>query len=147
MDRRSFLLAAAAAPFAVRELPVVLVTADTEAHIVAVDLLTGLVRKRIATRPGPRSIERVGASAVVAHTAVGEVSIVRGLAVRHVLDGFVEPRYTTAARDGRLAFVTDSGNAELVTIDVSRGAVVARLKLRLLPRHLSLSRDGRTLWV
>jgi DNA-binding beta-propeller fold protein YncE len=147
MDRRSFLLAAAAAPFAVRELPVVLVTADTEAHVVAVDLLTGLVRKRIPTRPGPRSIERVGTSAVVAHTAVGEVSIVRGLAVRHVLDGFVEPRYTASARDGRHAYVTDSGNTELVTIDVERGTVVARLKLRLWPRHLSLSRDGRTLWI
>jgi hypothetical protein len=147
MDRRAFVLAAAAAPFALRELPVALVTADTEAHVVAVDLLTGLVRKRIPTRPGPRSIERVGASAVVAHTAVGEVSIVRGLAVRHVLDGFVEPRYTASARDGRHAFVTDSGNAELVTVDVERGAVVARLKLRLWPRHLSLSRDGSTLWV
>jgi DNA-binding beta-propeller fold protein YncE len=147
MDRRSFLLAAAAAPFAVRELPVALVTADTEAHVVAVDLLTGLVRKRIPTRPGPRSIERVGANAVVAHTAVGEVSIVRGLAVRHVLDGFVEPRYTASARDGRHAYVTDSGNAELVTIDVERGVVAARLKLRLWPRHLSLSQDGRTLWV
>ena len=147
MDRRAFVLAAAAAPFALRALPVALVTADTEAHIVAVDLLTGLVRKRIPTRPGPRSIERVGASAVVAHSAVGEVSIVRGLAVRHVLDGFVEPRYTASARDGRHAFVTDSGNAELVTVDVERGAVVARLKLRLWPRHLSLSRDGRTLWI
>jgi hypothetical protein len=147
MDRRAFVLAAAAAPFTLRGLPVALVTADTEAHIVAVDLLTGLVRKRIPTRPGPRSIERVGASAVVAHTAVGEVTIVRGLAVRHVLDGFVEPRYTASARDGRHAFVTDSGNAELVTIDVERGAVVARLKLRLWPRHLSLSRDGRTLWL
>jgi hypothetical protein len=147
MDRRSFVLAAAAAPFALRELPVALATADTEAHVVAVDLLTGLVRKRIATRPGPRSIERVGASAVVAHTAVGEVSIVRGLAVHEVLDGFVEPRYTAAARDGRHAFVTDSGSAELVTVDVERGTVVARLKLRLWPRHLSLSRDGRTLWI
>lgn len=147
MDRRSFLLAAAAVPFALHERPVVLVTADTEAHVVAVDLLTGLVRKRIATRPGPRSIERVGASAVVAHTAVGEVSIVRGLAVQSVLDRFDEPRYTVSARDGRHAFVTDSGNAELVTVDVLRGAVVARLKLRLWPRHLSLSRDRRTLWL
>ena len=147
MDRRSFLLAAAAAPLAVRALPVALVTADTEAHLVAVDLLTGTVRLRIPTRPGPRSIERVGAGAVVAHTATGEVSIVRGHSVRDVLDGFVEPRYTAAARDGRHAFVTDSGSAELVTIDVLRGAVVARLKLRLWPRHLSLSRDGRTLWI
>jgi hypothetical protein len=53
MDRRAFVLAAAAAPFALRELPVALVTADTEGHVVAVDLLTGLVRKRIPTRPGP----------------------------------------------------------------------------------------------
>jgi hypothetical protein len=147
VDRRSFLLAAAAAPLAVRALPVALVTADTEAHLVAVDLLTGLVLQRIPTRPGPRSIERVGASAVVAHTATGEVSIVRGRSVRDVLDSFVEPRYTVAAHDGRHAFVTDSGAAELVTIDVLRGAVVARLKLRLWPRHLSLSRDGRTLWI
>ena len=147
MDRRSFLLAAAAAPFALRELPIALVTADTEAHVVAVDLLTGLVRRRIATRPGPRSIERVGSSAVVAHTATGEVSIVRGLGVRDVLEGLVEPRYTASARDGRHAFVTDSGNAQLVTVDVLKGVVVARLKLRLWPRHLSLSRDGRTLWV
>lgn len=147
MDRLSFLLAAAAAPVAVRALPVALVTADTEARLVAVDLLTGLVVQHIPTRPGPRSIERVGASAVVAHTATGEVSIVRDRAVRDVLDGFVEPRYTAAARDGRHAFVTDSGSAELVTIDVLRGVVVARLTLRLWPRHLSLSRDGRTLWI
>jgi hypothetical protein len=147
VDRRSFLLAAAVAPFAVRDLPIALVTADTEAHIAVVDLLSGIVRKRIPTRPGPRSIERVGASAVVAHTATGQVTIVHGLAVRHVLDGFVEPRYTASARDGRHAFVTDSGDAQLVTVDVLRGVVVARLKLHLWPRHLSLSRDGRTLWV
>jgi len=148
VDRRDFLAAAAAAPFALRgALPTVLVTADAEAHVVAVDLLSGLVRKRIPTRPGPRSIERVGESAVVAHTAVGEVSIVRGLEVRRVLDRFVEPRYTVSARDGRHAFVTDSGSAELVTVDVVRGAVVARLKLRLWPRHLALSGDRRLLWL
>jgi DNA-binding beta-propeller fold protein YncE len=147
VDWGCFLRGAAAPPLAVRALPVALVTADTEAHLVAVDLLTGLVLQRIPTRPGPRSIERAGASAVVAHTATGEVSIVRDRAVRDVLVGFVEPRYTASARDGRHAFVTDSGSAELVTIDVPRGVVVARLKLRLWPRHLSLSRDGRTLWI
>ena len=148
MDRRSFLLAAAAAPLALRtQLPSALVTADTEAHVAVVDLLSGIVKRRIATRPGPRSIERVGESAVVAHTAVGEGSIVHHLAVRHVLGRFEEPRYTAAALDGRHAFVTDSGNASLATVDVVRGELVARLKLRLWPRHLSLSRDGRTLWI
>jgi len=155
MDRRRFLLAAAAAPFALREAPAALaaaaplafVTADTEAHVAVVDLPAGTVRRRIETKPGPRSVERVGGAAVVAHTAVGAVSVLEGYEVRHVLEGFEEPRYTAAARDGRHAFVTDSGRVELATVDVLRGEVVARLKLRLWPRHLSLSRDGRTLWV
>lgn len=147
MDRRSFLLAAAAAPFALRDLPAAYVTADTEAHVAIVDLLSGTVRRRIATRPGPRSVERVGGCAVVAHTAVGAVTILEGHRVLHVLDRFAEPRYTAAAADGRHAFVTDSGDATLNTVDVVRGRVVARLKLRLWPRHLSLSRNGRTLWI
>lgn len=141
------MLAAAAAPFAARAAPSALVTADTEARVVAIDLATGLVRGRVATPPGPRSIERVGATAVVAHTATGQVSILHGLTVRHVLDRFEEPRYTASARDGRHAFVTDSGSTTVATVDVLRGVVVARLKLSLWPRHLSLSRDGRTLWI
>jgi DNA-binding beta-propeller fold protein YncE len=157
MDRRDFLFAAAAAPFALRDVsaalaapaPLAFATADTEAHVVVVDLVTGSIRKRIATRPDPFSIERVGDTAIVAHTVLGEVSVLDGgsLTVRHVLDDFVEPRYTAAARDGRHAFVTDSGRVELMTVDVVRGEVVGRLKLWQWPRHLSLSPDGRTLWV
>ena len=148
MDRRSFLVAAAAAPFALRvPPPLAYATADAESRVVVVDLATGAVRSRIPTRPDPRSVERVGGGAVVAHTAVGAVSVLDGLAVRHVLDGFEEPRYTAAALDGRHAFVTDSGRADLAAIDVVRGEVVGRVKLKLWPRHLSLSRDGRTLWI
>ena len=76
MDRREFLAAAAAVPFAVRSggcTPLALVTADTEAAVVVVDPYAGRVLRRIGTRPDPRSIERVGESAVVAHTAVGEI--------------------------------------------------------------------------
>jgi hypothetical protein len=148
MDRRSFILAAAAAPLALRGgVPFAFVTADTESHVAVVDLRTGIVLHRIATRPDPRSVERVGGFAVVAHTAVGAVSILEGFDVRHVLDAFEEPRYTEGSRDGRYAFITDSGRVELLTVDVARGEIVARVKLKLWPRHLSLSRDGRTLWV
>jgi hypothetical protein len=157
VDRRGFLLAAAAAPFALRDVsvalaapaPLAFVTADTEAHVVVVDLGTGAIRTRIPTRPDPFSIERVGDTAVVAHTVLGEVSILdsRSLTVRHVLDDFAEPRYTAAAHDGQHAFVTDSGSTELVTVDVVHGKVVGRLKLWQWPRHLSLSPDGRTLWI
>jgi hypothetical protein len=151
MNRAEFLVAAAATPFALRTPPpsVALVTADTESRIAVVDLDRGVVRSQIATRPGPRSIERVGESAVIAHTVLGELTIVdsRSLQIRHVLAGLGEPRYTAGAADGRHAFVTDSGHIELVTVDVLRGSIVGRLKLTQWPRHLSLSPDGRTLWV
>ena len=106
MNRREFLAAAAAVPFSVRAglaRPLALVTADTEAAVVIVDPYAGRVLRRIATRPDPRSIERVGETAVVAHTAVGEVTLVRGLDVVHVLRDFDEPRYTAGAPDGRHA--------------------------------------------
>jgi len=148
VDRRSFLLAAAAAPFALRAAaPLAYVTADTESHVAVVDSTHGIVVHRIPTRPDPRSVQRVGDVVVVTHTAVGAVSILAGLDVRHVLGGFEEPRYTAGSPDGRYAYVTDSGRVDLAVVDVRRGAVVARLKLRLWPRHIAISPDGRTLWV
>jgi DNA-binding beta-propeller fold protein YncE len=151
MNRAEFLLAAAAAPLALRNSPssIALVTADTESRLAVVDLDRGVVRSHIATRPGPRSIERVGETAVVAHTVLGAVTLVdtRTLAIRHVLEGFGEPRYTAGTADGRHAFITDSGHIEVATVDVVRGVVAGRLKLWQWPRHLSLSPDGRTLWI
>jgi DNA-binding beta-propeller fold protein YncE len=147
VDRRSFLLAAAAVPLALRGGAFAYVTEDTESRVAIVELRSGAVVHRIATKPGPRSIERVGAVGVVAHTVVGAVSIVDELGVRHEVGGFEEPRYTAGAHDGRHAFVTDAGRVELVTVDVARGIVVGRVKLKLWPRHLSLTPDGRTLHV
>ena len=147
MDRRSFLLAAAAAPamlrHAVASEPLAYVTADTESQVVLVGMTTGKIYRRIATPPSPFSIERVGAHAVVAHTVTGRVTVLE----QHVIEGFAEPRYTAAALDGRHAFVSDSGDTRLVTIDVLGGAIVGHVKLSQWPRHVSLSPDGRTLWV
>ena len=151
MNRAEFLAAAAATPLALRRPrpTLVFVTADTESNVVVVDLDLGVVHSHIATRPGPRSIERVGETAVVAHSVLGEFSLIdtRTLQVRHVLTGLGEPRYTAGTADGRHAFVTDSGHTDLVTVDLLHGTVVGRLKLTQWPRHLSLARDGRTLWV
>ena len=60
----------------------------------------------------PRSVERVGDVAVVCHTADGALSIVDRTRVRHVVRGFVEPRYMAAHPDGVHAFVTDSGSEQ-----------------------------------
>ena len=135
-------------PFALRAgIPFAYVTADTESQVAVVDTVHGIVLHRIPTRPDPRSIQRVGNALVVTHTAVGAVSVLDGLAVSHVLDGFEEPRYVVASRDGRYAFVTDSGRADLAAVDIRRGEVAGRVQLRLWPRHLTISPDGRTLWI
>ena len=160
MNRREFVSAAAAAPFLLRsggalaglaaEIPTALVTADTESHVAAVDLRTFEIVRRIKTHPGPRSIESVGGRvAVVAHTASGAVTLLDGrtLTVRHVLHGFVQPRYTAAGLDGRHAFVSDSARGEVATVDLRLGRVVARVPVGGPARHITPSPDGRTLWV
>lgn len=127
-------------------LPVALVTADTEAHVAAVRLTDGRLQARIATPAGPRSIESVGRTAIVAHTDGGAVSLVDGpdLKVRRVLHGFGAPRYTAGGADGRVAYVTDSARGELVVVDLARDRVVHRTDVGGPARHVSAF--GDTLW-
>jgi YVTN family beta-propeller protein len=130
--------------------PLALVTADKEAHLVAVSLVSGEIRKRIGTRGDPRAIECRGLGpAVVAHSAEGVVSLVDGsdLRVRRVLGGFVHPRYPAISRDGKFAYVTDSGSGELAVIDLVTGRVVRRIVVGARARHLTISPDGSALWV
>ena len=152
MNRRELVLAAAALAFApdavARRAPIALVTADRESRIVAVRLSDGNVLRHIATLGGPRSIERVGETAVVAHTAHGAVSLVdaRRLGVREVLHEFEEPRYAAASPSGRYAFVSDSGSHSVVAVDVVRGRVVRRVAVGGPARHISIDRAGKHVW-
>lgn len=104
VDRRQFVLAAAAVPLSLVEpsalarrlggAPVAYVTADLESHVVVLDLGSAEVVQRILTGPGPRSIESVHDwGAVVAHTEHGVVTLLDAATarVRGELDGFGAP--------------------------------------------------------
>jgi DNA-binding beta-propeller fold protein YncE len=157
VDRRHFLITAAAAPLALRaglrgvaRQPFALVTCDTERRIAVVDLSSGRTVKSIPVPAGPNSIQLVGGNAaVVCHTTTGAVTIIDGdtLEVRHVLAEFTEPRYTVGHPDGHHALVTDSGSAELVSIDLASGRVIGRIKLGEWPRHITIDAIGRTVWI
>src|SRR5919201_457992 len=156
MDRRAFLAGAAALAVSPRALAeagstrrIALVTADLEARLVAVDLATGRIRRRVPTLAQPRSIESVGDRAVVAHSEIGAVTIVHSgsLRVEHVLRDFGEPRYTAAHPDGRHAYVTDAARGEVVALDVVRGRVPSRVDVGARARHVTISPTGRALWV
>jgi DNA-binding beta-propeller fold protein YncE len=128
---------------------VALVTADLESHVAAVDLSTGRVVKRIRTAPGPRSVESSPyGTVVVGHVPAGVVTLVDAatLSVRAVLHGFGEPRYTAMHPGAPLAYVTDSGLGQVVTIDLDRAAVVHRARVPGPARHVSLDPGGRMLW-
>jgi len=128
---------------------VALVTADLESRLVAVDLASGRIQRYVDTLPKPRSIETVGGMAVVAHSELGAISLVRGetLEVVRVLRGFGEPRYTAGHPDGRHAYVTDAERGEVVVLDVIRGSVLGRERVGHLARHVTIDPTGRTLWV
>ena len=154
MDRRAFVTGAASLVLAPRALArlagheVALVTADEEARLVAVELPGGRVRRYVRTLPKPRSIESVGPMAVVAHSEIGAVSLVRSatLEVEHVLRGFGEPRYTAGHPDGRHAYVSDATRGVVVALDVLRGRALAREPVGHLARHITIDPRGRTLW-
>jgi hypothetical protein len=156
VDRRAFIAGAASLVLAPRALAqlgldteIALVTADLEARLVAVDLATGRIRRYVQTLAQPRSIETVGGTAVVAHSELGVITLVRGetLEIARVLRGFGEPRYTAGHPDGRHAYVTDAERGEVIVLDVVRGRVLGREQVGHLARHITIDPSGRRLWV
>ena len=160
MNRKDFLRTAGTAPVAValaarlgasdtkQPAQLALVTADLESHVVAFDLRTMQVVRRIRTGPGPRSIESSGGRvALVAHTQHGVVSLIAGSlpSVRDELDAFAAPRYTAMHPGGEIGYVSDSASEEVVAVDL-RGHVVWRTHVPGPARHISISPDGRVLW-
>lgn len=159
VDRREFLLAAAAVPVGLAlgndaaAVPsvgsIALVTADLEDHVVVLDPSSARILGRIPTATGPRSIEAVDSRlAVVAHTQVGRVSVVDAAAreVHSELEGFAAPRYTAVHPNRRIAYVTDSAAAEVVAIDLQRGRIASRTAVPGPARHVSLDGSGSLLW-
>jgi len=157
MDRRDFLLAAAAplvagvAPALARTrggTPLALVTADLESSVVAVNLATGVVERRLRTPGGPRSIESIGGTAaLVAHTAGGRLTLLDSALRAHPVTGELgEPRYTAVSPSRRLAYVTDSGGQEVVVVDVRGRRVVGRVAVGGPCRHVGIDRGGSRLW-
>ena len=158
MNRRELLAAAAAplflgaAPALARPAggtPLALVTADLESHVVAVDVSSGRVVRRLRTPADPRSIESVGVGgALVAHTAGGRLSLIDSeLRVRPIVGAMGAPRYTAVAPGGRLAYVTDSERHEVVVVELGGRRIVGRVDVGGPCRHLSIDRAGSRLWV
>ena len=129
--------------------PLALVTADLEASVVAVELATGRVYRRLSTPAEPRSIESIGQTgALVAHTAGGRMTLIDSdLRVHPIAGEFGAPRYTAVSPDWRLAYVTDSARQEIVVIDVRGRRAIGRVRVDGPCRHIGIDLWGTRLWV
>jgi DNA-binding beta-propeller fold protein YncE len=117
--------------------------------VVAVDVSTGRVLRRLSTLADPRSIESIGwVSALVAHTAGGRMTLIDSdLRVRPIAGDFGAPRYTAVSPDRRLAYVTDSSREEVAVVDVRGRRVLGWVRVGGPARHLGIDPDGTRLWV
>ena len=126
-----------------------LVTADLESSVVAVDLSTGTVHRRLRTPPDPRSIESIGVvGALVAHTASGRMTLIDSdLRVRPIAGELGAPRYAAVSPTGGSPTSPTPARREVVVVDVRGRRVVGRVAVGGPCRHLGIDRAGTRLWV
>lgn len=129
--------------------PVALVTAETQNELIAVSFPDGRVLRRIALPADPQNVVANQKVIVVVSPRSGAVSLLgaRSLRVTRVLRGFGSPHMAALAPFGKWAYVTDDGRGLLDVVSLHQKRVVARLAVGLGAHHLSLSPNGRRLWI
>jgi DNA-binding beta-propeller fold protein YncE len=129
--------------------PVALVTAETQNALIAVELPSGRILKRLPMPADPQNVEAGARTAVVVSTRAGAVTLVDvfALRIRKVIRGFAAPHIAALSPDGRYAYVTDDARGQLVVIGLAHGRVLRRLFVGLGAHHMAISPDGNRLWV
>lgn len=154
MKRALLLLATLAVPAASHAAsrggePVALVTAETENQLIAVDLPSGRVVKRLAMPADPENVEAESDAAVVVSTRGGAVTVVQlpRIRIRKTIRGFAAPHIVALSPRGGYAYVTDDPRGQLVVIGLRRARVLRRIFVGIGAHHMSFNPDGRRLWI
>jgi len=139
--------------------PAAVVTAETENQLIAVSLPDGKVLRRVAVPEDPQNVVANQKVVVVISPRAGAVTLLgaRSLRVTKVLRGFASPHLAVLAPTvcrrqrppcrSRWAYVTDDPRGQLDVISLQQKRVVARLAVGFGAHHLTVSPDGRRLWI
>lgn len=129
--------------------PVALVTAETLNQLIALDLPSGRVLKRLEMPADPENVEAYGSNAVVVSARAGAVTLLvpSSLRVRKVIRGFGAPHLAAFAADLKHLYVTDDARGQFVVIDLKRARVIRKIFVGYGAHHLSVSNDGNRVWL
>jgi DNA-binding beta-propeller fold protein YncE len=126
--------------------PIALVTAETANQLVAIDLPSGRIVKRLRMPRDPQNVAVCGGTAAVVSVRAGAVTLVdtATLRIRRVLRGFASPHIPACSPDGRYVYVTDDARGQLAVI---RGRVIRKVFVGTGAHHIAVSPDQPRLWI
>jgi len=126
--------------------PVALVTAETMNQLIAVELPSGRILKRLPMPSDPQNVAVCGRTAAIVSVRSGAVTLVdtSTLKVRRVLRGFASPHIPACSPDGRYIYVTDDARGQLAVIG---NRVIRKLFVGYGAHHMAPSPDQPRLWI
>jgi DNA-binding beta-propeller fold protein YncE len=132
--------------------PVALLTAEQQNQLVAVELPTGKVLRRVSLPAEPQNVAALVGRArtvVVVSARARAVSLLdeRKLNVRKVIRGFAAPHIVAISPFGKWAYVTDDARGELVVIALGTARIVDRVFVGGGAHHMTIGPHGRRMWI
>lgn len=130
--------------------PTAFVTAETQNELLAVDLPSGRILRRLPMPADPQNVEINGNLALVVSTRAGALTLVdtRRLRVRKVIRGFGSPHIVAIAwPTANWAYVTDDARGQLDVVDLRHGRILRRVYVGLGAHHLTLYPDAERMWI
>jgi YVTN family beta-propeller protein len=128
---------------------VALVTAEQQNQLIALELSSGQVLRRVSVPADPQNVAVAQYKAVVVSTRAGAVSLLdqRTLKTVKVLRGFGSPHLAAISPFQKWAYLTDDSRGELDVIALGTPRVVARIFVGAGAHHLTISPRGYRAWI
>jgi DNA-binding beta-propeller fold protein YncE len=125
---------------------VILVTAESQNQLIAIDLPSGRILRRLQMPADPQNVEAYAGAAAVVSTRAGAVTLVDPgtLTIKRILRGFGSPHIAAFSPGGDYLYVTDDSRGQLAVI---LGRVIRKVFVGYGAHHMAFSPDQRRLWV
>jgi DNA-binding beta-propeller fold protein YncE len=128
---------------------VALVTAERQNELVAVELSSGKIVKRVPLPADPQNVASSWRRTAVVSTKAGAVTLIDQVGrVRKVIRGLDNPHIVVVDRGKDLGYVTADGSGELIVIDLIAGRIIGRTFVGAGAHHMALRPSGgHRLWI